>query len=94
MPKGELMRLVDSDKVVLDATGKVKGRGAHIKKDREVFNLAVAKNHLSRAFRRKINEDEIAELRVQVEEYLKREELKDSKGDVVVKVEGDKVKLN
>lgn len=38
LPKAELVRVVRTDDgVVVDLTGKVNGRGAYLKKDKEVF---------------------------------------------------------
>ncbi len=38
LPKKELVRVVRTDDgVVVDTTGKVNGRGAYLKKDKEVF---------------------------------------------------------
>ena len=45
LPKGELIRIVrtPSGEVVIDETGKANGRGAYLKKDKEVF-LKAKKN--------------------------------------------------
>jgi predicted RNA-binding protein YlxR (DUF448 family) len=41
LPKKELIRVVRSaDGVIVDPTGKVNGRGAYLKKDKEVFYLS------------------------------------------------------
>lgn len=41
LPKKELIRVVrTSDGVVIDTTGKVNGRGAYLKLDRDVFDKA------------------------------------------------------
>ena len=41
LPKQELIRIVKTDAgVIYDLTGKVNGRGAYLKKDREVFEKA------------------------------------------------------
>lgn len=93
-PKSELMRIVDNGTVMLDTTGKVRGRGASMKKDIDVFNLALDKNHLERAFKRKIHKEEKENLRVEVEKYLSREKLQPVEGKLSVRVQGEKVKLN
>lgn len=94
-PKSELMRIVDLDgRIVLDTTGKARGRGANMKKNVETFELALTKGHLERAFKRKVAQDEKEALKVEVLKYLEREALKDSSGKVSVRVKGDKVKLN
>ncbi len=50
LPKKELIRIVKTnDKVVIDLTGKLNGRGAYIKKDIEVFNKAKSNKALDRA---------------------------------------------
>ena len=50
LPKAELLRIVRTPegKVVIDATGKVNGRGAYIKKDINVLEEAKKKNILAR----------------------------------------------
>ena len=41
LPKQELIRIVRTDVgVIYDLTGKVNGRGAYLKKDKEVFERA------------------------------------------------------
>ena len=47
LPKGELIRIVrtPSGEVIIDETGKANGRGAYIKKDKEVF-LKAKKNKI------------------------------------------------
>ena len=41
LPKQELIRIVKTDAgVIYDSTGKVNGRGAYLKKDKEVFEMA------------------------------------------------------
>lgn len=41
LPKQELIRIVKTDAgVIYDSTGKVNGRGAYLKKDKEVFAKA------------------------------------------------------
>ena len=41
LPKQELIRIVKTDAgVIYDSTGKVNGRGAYLKKDKEVFEGA------------------------------------------------------
>ena len=41
LPKQELIRIVKTDAgVIYDSTGKVNGRGAYLKKDKEVFEKA------------------------------------------------------
>lgn len=50
LPKGDLVRIVRTpdDKVVVDLTGKVNGRGAYLKKDKGVFAQAKKSKVLNR----------------------------------------------
>ena len=69
LPKKELLRIVnDKDgNVKVDQTGKANGRGAYIKKDIEVLNMAKDKKILERALEIKINEEVYNE----IEEIIK-----------------------
>ena len=42
LPKGELIRIVRTPEgsVVIDSTGKLNGKGAYLKKDKEIFEKA------------------------------------------------------
>ena len=50
LPKGELVRVVRTvdNTVVIDTTGKITGRGAYLKKDKEVFEKARKSKALER----------------------------------------------
>ena len=50
LPKGELIRVVRTPEgeVIIDETGKANGRGAYLKKDKEVFLKAKKNKILSR----------------------------------------------
>lgn len=50
-PKGELFRVVRTQEgnVVVDLTGKVRGHGAYVSKDKKVIELARKKKTLNRA---------------------------------------------
>ena len=49
LPKYELIRVVKTDDgVIVDKTGKVNGRGAYLKKDKEVFLKAKNSKILNR----------------------------------------------
>ena len=50
LPKGELLRIVRTTDgtIVADETGKINGRGAYIKKDREVLDKAKKSKILER----------------------------------------------
>lgn len=69
LPKKELLRIVkDKDgNVTVDTTGKANGRGAYIKKDIEVLNMAKDKKILERALETNINEEVYNE----IEEIIK-----------------------
>ena len=64
LPKQELLRIVRNKegKVSVDQTGKLGGRGAYIKKDIEVLNIAKSKNILSRALEVNIPEEVYQEI--------------------------------
>lgn len=50
LPKSELIRVVKTPegKVIIDESGKANGRGAYLKKDKEVFLRAKKSNILNR----------------------------------------------
>lgn len=50
LPKKELIRVVrtPNGEVIIDESGKANGRGAYLKKDLEVFNLAEKNKQLNR----------------------------------------------
>ena len=58
LPKGELLRIVRTTDgtLVADATGKINGRGAYIKKDSEVLLLAIKNKALERALETTIDD--------------------------------------
>lgn len=64
LPKVELIRIVrdKEGKVSIDETGKANGRGAYIKKDIEVLQLAKKKKALDRALEISIPEEIYEEL--------------------------------
>ena len=64
LPKSELLRIVKDKEgnVSVDLTGKLNGRGAYIKKDIEVLNIAKSKNILSRALEVNIPEEVYQEI--------------------------------
>ncbi len=67
LPKNELLRIVRTKegKVLVDETGKIGGRGAYIKKDSQVLELARKKKILERALEVKIEDslyEEIANI--------------------------------
>ena len=71
LPKKELLRIVRSKdgNVAVDLTGKANGRGAYIKKDTEVLNIAKDKKILERTLETKIDE----EVYKKIEEVIKNQ---------------------
>lgn len=65
LPKGELLRIVKNkeNEVFVDLTGKANGRGAYIKKDIEVLEMAKKKKILDRALETTINEEIYEEIK-------------------------------
>lgn len=59
LPKKELLRVVRTPQgeVVVDLTGKLNGRGAYLKKDKEVFDTAISKKLLQRSLECEISEE-------------------------------------
>ena len=70
LPKKELLRIVrdKAGNVTVDLTGKANGRGAYIKKDIEVLNIAKDKKILDRALEVKIEDNVYNE----IEEIIKK----------------------
>ena len=65
LPKGELLRIVKNkeNEVFVDLTGKANGRGAYIKKDIEVLEMAKNKKILDRVLEIAINEEVYEEIK-------------------------------
>jgi predicted RNA-binding protein YlxR (DUF448 family) len=63
-PKKELIRVVRTpeNEVVVDLTGKLNGRGAYLKKDKEVFALARSNNLLAKQLECEVKETVYDEL--------------------------------
>ena len=59
------MRKADGGEIVLDATGKVNGRGAYICRDQECFTKMEKGNKLSREFETEINLNVYSKLKEQ-----------------------------
>lgn len=59
VPISELFRVVrtKSGEVIVDISNNIKGRGAYIKKDKDVILKAKKKNLLSKALKTNVNED-------------------------------------
>lgn len=68
-PKQELIRVVltPEKEIVIDSTGRVNGRGAYLKKDTEVFDLALKKRVLDRALKTKVDDAIYEELKQYVQ---------------------------
>ena len=64
LPKAELLRIVKNkeNEVFVDLTGKAGGRGAYIKKDIDVLEMAKKKKILDRALETIINEEVYEEI--------------------------------
>ncbi len=65
-PKGEMFRVVRTPEgdVVIDLTGKVRGHGAYVSKDKKVIEMARKKKTLNRALEIEVSEkiyDELIE---------------------------------
>ena len=65
LPKSELLRIVKNkeNEVFVDLTGKANGRGAYIKKDIEVLEMAKNKKILDRVLEIAINEEVYEEIK-------------------------------
>ena len=63
-PKGELIRVVRTpdNEVVIDLTGKANGRGAYLKKDKEVFAKAQKSKVLNRVLEVEVKDELFDEL--------------------------------
>lgn len=59
LPKNELLRIVKNkeNNIFVDLTGKASGRGAYIKKDVTVLNVAKAKKILEKVLEIKISDE-------------------------------------
>ena len=64
LPKQELIRVVRTPEgnVIVDITGKANGRGAYLKKDREVFLKAKQKHVLDKVLETDVKEEVFDEL--------------------------------
>ena len=73
MPKNELARFVlniDDGKIYLDGKGKVHGRGANLTYSLETFDKAVESGAFDRAFKRKVDRNELKDLRKEFIELI------------------------
>lgn len=69
LPKQELIRVVknNENQVFVDLTGKSNGRGAYIKRDIEVLNMAIKNKSLSRHLEVEIPDSVYEELKKIIE---------------------------
>ena len=68
-PKSELLRIVRTPdgKVEIDLTGKKNGRGAYIKKDLEVLNLAIKNKSLDKHLETEVQDNIYEEIKKIIE---------------------------
>ncbi len=95
-PKGEMIRLVrlpdpeDAKKsiVIVDASGKARGRGANLDSTVEAFDLAVKKRAIENALKieRKLETNEVQKLRDDFLKLLEEREFRKGKQPVFLKV--------
>lgn len=87
-PKNDLIRIVKThdNKVVIDLKGKLKGRGANIDMDIQLFDKAIEKGFLSRALKleSKLKPEEIEILRNEFEKAIEEKNFR--KGNKPVKI--------
>ncbi len=69
LPKKDLFRIVRTPdgKVLVDETGKMNGRGAYIKKDIQVLEMAIKKKTLERHLECTIEESVYDDIRKKIE---------------------------
>jgi len=69
LPKQELIRVVKNNEniVIVDLTGKSNGRGAYIKKDKDVLDKAIKTKALERHLEVEIPDNVYDELRIIIE---------------------------
>lgn len=91
LPKSELIRLVvdDSLRVRVDLKGKIKGRGANISPDMEIFERALSRGAVEKALKlkRKFSSAEKAELQNQFLSALEEREFRPQNKPVSIRVE-------
>lgn len=64
LPKNELIRVVRTPEgnVIVDLTGKANGRGAYLKKDKEIFEKAKKTKALNKILEVEVNDEVFEEL--------------------------------
>lgn len=94
--KSDLARFVyepGSKTVSLDETGKLKGRGANLSLSIEVFDQAVKGGAFERAFKTKLDKENLLSLRVLFEKYINKIEFRKGERQVTVRIPGDSIKI-
>lgn len=72
-PKGELIRIACyEEKVSVDPTGKAKGRGVYLCRDRECMEKARKRRSLQRSFGVEIPEEQMNNIFTELEQYEKQ----------------------
>lgn len=67
LPKSELVRFVKTEEgIVLDETGRLKGRGLNMKPEIEVLELALKKKVFSRNLGKELTESELERIKEQL----------------------------
>jgi uncharacterized protein len=94
-PKSEMIRLVrlPAGNVVVDPTGKLRGRGANLDMNEAAFDLAVKKNAIDRALKleKKLSQAELAQLKQDFLEAIQIRNFRHGNKPVVVRIERDKL---
>lgn len=94
--KAELARLVldvESDKIVLDESGKKAGRGVNISPSIKVLEEAFNKGFFKRAFKKDIGEDNKKELFESFKKFIEKREFRRGRKKVSIRINESKVKL-
>ncbi|MCA9375105.1 YlxR family protein [Candidatus Dojkabacteria bacterium] len=94
--KNELARLVfdpDVGRVVIDQTGKIRGRGANLSLDRTVLVDALDKGILENSLKVKIDNNTKSLLIEEFEKYLEKRALRGEQKNITIRVKGNKVKF-
>ena len=89
-PKSELIRLVRlaDGKVVVDVSGRERGRGANLDMTAEAFELAVKKKAIERALKleRSLGEEEIGKLRFEFQNAIEEKRFRKGNKPVTIRV--------
>lgn len=93
LPKQNMVRFVrtSDDKIVVDGSGKLSGRGANLCAEKKCFDTAIKDNSLSKSLKTKVNDDRISGLRKGFLEVLEEREFRKGKKKVVLKVKKENI---